>query len=215
MSLIRMVALELRGQFLRQISLGVDGVGKHGHDERGQKARFTHHPYVVSVCVRELAGLHVHREWEQVGLGADPAGNTRADIRIDHTDDFQRRTHLHADAGSRVDGVNVPGHHRELACPQAEHRMSEPVDPISLNVGHGADSGKVEVTGNQGNGERSARHKWSVAFLTDDSIGRGPSRHGGHAHRPQAFGQQTQGPRPETRGRQWSDDRRHAPNSAA
>ena len=153
--------------------------------------------------VRELAGLHVHREWEQVGLGADPAGDTRADIRIDHTDDFQRRTHLHAHAGSRVDGVDVPGHHGKFACTQAEHRVSEPVDPISLNVGHGADSGKVEITGNQGDGQRSTRHKWAVTFLTDDSIGRGPSRHGGHARsaagvRPAGSGPEARNPRPPT-----------------
>src|SRR5262249_24401387 len=80
------------------------------------------------------------------GLGLDPAGDTGAHVGVDHAHHLERRAHFDAHAGSRIDRVDISGHHRKLACAEAEHGMTKTVNPVAFNVRHRTDSGEVEIS---------------------------------------------------------------------
>ena len=102
------------------------------------------------------------------GLATDPAGDAGADVGVDHPDDLERRAHLHAHARSRIDRVDVPGHHGKLARAQAEHRMAESVDAVPFDVGDRADPREVEIAGDHRDRQRRSRDQRAIALLADD-----------------------------------------------
>src|SRR5207245_6936540 len=102
---------------------------------------------------------------DQIRPAPQPTRDTGADIRVDHADRFERRTHFEADALPRIDRVNVTGHERQLTAAQAIERMAPAVHPATLDVGDGADAGKVEISLNQGNSQRAARLQRGILLL--------------------------------------------------